>query len=262
MSVGQLVKELENWEKLTITPKLFFRDDDATTEDPKLLKLVDICERMNVPAMLSAIPALADEKLGKVVRESPILTGAVHGYSHKNFSGYGQPQNEFVGTRPLSIMIEELKLGLWICTELFQDSVVPIFVPPWHNIDGTLLNHVLEIGYSGISVFGFNQHSSSSIPEINTHVDLMEWSDKEKMRGINDIIASIGNSLSIARKLDMRYIGIMSHHRYYTDLEFTIMEEIFKICTDLKLEWVSFDEIISNKYYCFSSDTGGVSPNG
>ena len=250
MSIGQLVKELENWEKLNIRPKLFLRDDDATTEDPKLLNLVRICERVGVPAMLSAIPALADEKLGKVVRESPLLTGAVHGYSHKNFSENGQPQNEFGGTRPLVIMIEELELGLWICTQLFQDSVSPIFVPPWHNIDGKLLNKISEIGYEGISVFGFKQFKSE-IPEINTHVDLIDWNNNSKFRPIDDIISSISDSLAITRKLKIGYIGVMSHHLYNSDEDYVTLEKLFKVCSSLDLEWVSVDQIVSNECYAF-----------
>lgn len=243
MAYERLHEELEIWHQQKIEPLIFYRDDDVTTLTPNLLRLVRLLERRNVPAMLSVIPAFADENLGELVRDSQLLTAAVHGYSHKNFADIGFPKNEFPDTRPLPLMMEELKIALWKCSRLFKENFCPLFVPPWHNISNNLEKKVLYCGYAGISKFNIIDEKNKF--EINPSIDLINW-DSKKFKPLDVIFDEISNNFRIKRKMKSNYIGIMGHSSIYHKYDYWKIDNIIEMTTNYGCKWIKMDNLIGN----------------
>ncbi|MCP5810160.1 hypothetical protein NL321_28850, partial [Klebsiella pneumoniae] len=72
-------------------------------------------------------------------------------------------------------MLRQLREGCVLLARLYPDRFVPVLVPPWNRIDAALLPYLNACGFKALSVFGPAKPVETSVPHINTHVDLMDW---------------------------------------------------------------------------------------
>jgi hypothetical protein len=244
MSYREFLREIEIWRKQRLRPLAFFRDDDAVAVTPRLRRLVGVCERHEVSIILSTIPAYADSSLGAFVRASPLLVGAVHGYSHANFSSDPARKSEFCGDRNLQLMLQELELALFRCEEIFEESLSYLFVAPWHQIDSNLLDHLIKTGYSGVSRFGWNDHFSR---EVNVHVDFIDWGSGHRFQTWDELLQDITWNLRMARLRSKYYFGLVTHHDVFDNSQFHLFEEIVRFLKNEGIDLVSADSLLHRK---------------
>ncbi|MGI9402468.1 MAG: polysaccharide deacetylase family protein, partial [Rhizobiaceae bacterium] len=170
-----LTEEFALWKAADRQVRLFLRDDDAISDTPALRKLSELCEQNSAPLLLAAIPKFADNSLAELVKRSPLLTPAVHGFAHVNHSPLGQKTCELDRFRPLEVVIREMKTARKKLHDLFDGNVSALLVPPWNRIHDEILPHVIPLGFGGISAHGWKK-PQTLIPAVNVHLDIMHWS--------------------------------------------------------------------------------------
>ncbi|MBS0563703.1 MAG: polysaccharide deacetylase family protein, partial [Proteobacteria bacterium] len=189
--------------------RFWLRDDDAVAPSPALDRLLDMAGGNGVPLILAVIPAPTGEALARRLEGCPGAAVALHGWSHRNHAGPGEKSQELGPHRPVADMLAELRAGQEKLSGLHGRRFLPLLVPPWNRIDPALLPHLGAIGLMALSVFGPEQPGPA--PEVNCHVDLIDWRGNRGGRDPAALVADILARLGQEGAPD-RTVGILGHH--------------------------------------------------
>lgn len=219
-----LNRELDRWYEAGKVADFWLRDDDAVAPTPALTQLLDLSARHSVPVALAVIPETTGQPLAEYLGNRPLVTVAVHGWSHSNFAGDGEKKQELGPHRPIEVVTAELTAGLTRLEALHAGRFVPVLVPPWNRIAPSLVDILSGLGYCALSVFGAEKEGS--LPMINTHVDLMDW---HGTRGARDHTALIDD---IVRRLQVMFdgggsMGFLTHHLVHDESAWQFIEALF-----------------------------------
>ncbi len=209
----ELESELDAWRAAGICATFWWRDDDATRPGPRLERLVETAA--GVPVSLAVIPSGATAALASWVRTQRGVTALQHGYGHSNHAPAGAKKSEFGDDRQLSDMRAEIASGRTRMVSLFGDRFLPVFVPPWNRMSGTLADPLKADGFIGLSAYGPRQ-TGAEIPTINCHADPIEWRGSRGFVGEDAILGQIVGHLSARRagRADAtEATGMLTHHR-------------------------------------------------
>ena len=221
-----LRRELALWRQGSTPLRIWWRDDDAVSRTPLLLRLVDLTESLDIPLHLAVIPSLADDTLQGLLAEKRSIVAMVHGWSHANHAPKGQKKAEF--GHPRAAAADELAMGLSNLQGLFPSAAVPFFVPPWNRIHPTMIARLAAAGYKGVSTFNARgqAYPHPGLLQINTHLDPIFWRGGRGLVPPDDLI-----SLLVANLQDRRAgntdadepLGILTHHLVHDEAiwEFT-----------------------------------------
>lgn len=197
----------------TKTPlPIWWRDDDAIEPTPALDQLAAISDKIGVPIHLATIPKTARDTLVPFIRERSHIVPCVHGWTHMNTAPSGLKKSEF-GV-PRDAAQQDLKLALERMKHLFHDDCLALFVPPWNRMDVSFQPVLANLNYAGFSTYG-PRPNSTSLPQINTHIDPIFWRGH---RGLADPTNLIAQAVEI---LDARCsgtqdasepFGLLTHH--------------------------------------------------
>lgn len=207
--------------------RLWWRDDDATAPTPALNRLLDIAARYGVPVTLAVIPQTTGPALAQRLDSAPLANVAVHGWSHANHAPATEKKQELGAHRPAEVVLRELSDGLHKLSDLHGQRMVPVLVPPWNRIAPSVLQGLESTGFRVASVFG--RAEAEPLPQINTHVDLIDWRGTRGGRPVPDLMADLVATL--AQPGD-EPIGILSHHLVHDDAAWTFLEVLFKATRD------------------------------
>lgn len=193
--------------------EVFFRDDDAGWDNPRLIALLDCFNNQRIPIDLAVIPQAADQALADTLQTrwhaDPALLGLhQHGYAHCNHETQGR-KCEFGQNRSEERQLSDLLLGKQHLEQLFGDALDPLFTPPWNRCAEVTANLLIKLNFRALS----RNHTASSfnlkaLPEIPVTID---WSG---------VLARSSNSWAaleqaISSKLSddgCQRLGIMLHH--------------------------------------------------
>jgi hypothetical protein len=147
----QLVVELDAWADLRQIATLWWRDDDAVDDGERLVQLLRVAD--TCPISLAVIPAHATARLAKRLGMIPKAAVLQHGWSHAN---HARPPkfSEYPGHRSVADVRGEFLEGRSRLLALFDQLVLPVFVPPFHSFDNRFLPQLAEAGLEGISRVG------------------------------------------------------------------------------------------------------------
>jgi len=204
-----LVSELDHWQRAGRIADFWLRDDDAVEPTPALARLLELTTRHAVPVTLAVIPQHTGAALAASLNSAPLANVAVHGWSHRNFAGQGEKKQELGAHRPAETVRAELKAGLAHLQALHGSRFIPVLVPPWNRIAGSLIPELPGLGFAALSVFGMEK--PAPLPMINSHVDLMDWHGSRGARDPGALIADIVNRLRQMFDGGGR-MGFLSHH--------------------------------------------------
>jgi hypothetical protein len=222
---------LDAWHATGLRAPLWLRDDDAVEPTPALERLIVLTTRHSIPLALAVVPATAGKALAQKVRTATHLTPLVHGWAHRNHAPEGEKKQEFGPHRPVEAMHRELSLAVSRMREVFAEQMVPIFVPPWNRIAAELVPTLGELGYAALSTFGVALDDTRGIPEINTHIDIIDFRGTRRCRehGVlaREIAVALAHSLSHGRYP----VGILSHHLVHDELAFDFLEALFSLAS-------------------------------
>lgn len=221
---ADLTAALDTWAGDGRVARFWLRDDDAIESTPALSRLLALCERFGVPVTLAVIPAHTGRPLAEFAAQRPSIEVALHGWSHDNHARPDEKKQELGSHRSQEVVLGELRRGVGLLRKLFGDGFVPVLVPPWNRIDEKLLPHLAEIGIEALSVFGGER--PGPVPEVNTHVDIMDWHGTRGCRPAQDILADIIKRLGEMKQTGGS-MGLLTHHLVHDEAAWEFLERLF-----------------------------------
>lgn len=217
------------WHAVGLRAPLWLRDDDAIEPTPALERLIVLTARHGIPLALAVVPATAGKALAQKVRTATHATPLVHGWAHRNHAPEGEKKQEFGPHRPVEAMRRELYLALSRMREVFAEQMAPIFVPPWNRIAAELVPMLGELGYAALSTFGVALDDKPAIPEINTHIDIIDFRGTRRCREHDVLAKEIAVALVHSLNHGRYPVGILSHHLVHDELAFDFLEALFSL---------------------------------
>jgi hypothetical protein len=229
----RLCAELDAWAEAGRVATLWWRDDDATRVSPALERLVALAE--GTPLALAVIPAEAE------AFDLPV-TVLQHGWAHADNARPGERKCELVG----EAVAKRLVAGREKLERLFGSRFLPVMVPPWNRIDGTLAARLPALGYLGLSTLGPRRHAFST----NVHVDVMDWPSR-RFAGEERALGALVEHLRKRRfgKVDAgEPTGMMTHHRVHGDDVERFLERLFEATkANPAARWLEASEIFATR---------------
>lgn len=190
----------------------FVRDDDAGWADDRLFELLRVMEVAEMPIDLAAIPTAITPELGRELkarkRAGHRLGIHQHGFAHLNHETRGR-KNEFGAGRELVHREADLRRGRDILRAAFEESLDPIFTPPWNRVSPDTPFMLAALGFAALSrdVTAPEQHA---LPEVVVHSD---WSKQWRLavQCQTDPTQRIANDLA-RHVAPGACLGLMLHH--------------------------------------------------
>ena len=246
-TADELRKELDLWSFSGHFPRLYLRDDDAIKITPHLERLTRLCERFEIPVLLAVIPKFAKSNLAGFVLQHAIITPAVHGYSHTNFAGQKEKKTELGNHRPLDNILAELAIGRDKLARMFGNRLSTLFVPPWNRVSNEVASGLDELGFVGISGFGW-KIADQDILHINTHIDIIDWKNGKTEKPLDKVMGELITNLRIARRHEFSPIGILTHHLVHNQKCWEMIENLFLLLQNQReVRWVKAVDVINQK---------------
>jgi len=221
-----LVAELDRWQQAGRVADLWLRDDDAIAPTPALERLLTAAARHRVPVTLAVIPAGATPALARRLAGVAGVEVAVHGWSHANHAPPGVKKRELGPDRPAGEVLAELALGKARLEALFGDQLVPVLVPPWNRIDPELVDRLPPLGFRALSVFGPERRVA--LPQVNSHVDIMDWHGSGGGRAVDELVADMTARLQAMRETG-GVLGLLTHHLVHDEAAWRFVERCLAV---------------------------------
>lgn len=216
--------ELDLWRALGLRPRFWLRDDDATDTSERLDRLIALIRRFDMPLLLAVIPAEATETLAERLAGEPLVRPCVHGYTHRNHMPEGQKAMELAG-READEVLCELKAGRRRLLELFSGRLSGFLVPPWNRIAPEVAGRVHECGFTALSTSSWRK-TGTILPELNTQIDIMDWSRGRIGHRLEAIAAEVLRRLRQARAHGGAPLGILTHHLVHDETAWETLESL------------------------------------
>jgi hypothetical protein len=205
---------------------IFFRDDDVGWADARLMRLLDVFGRREVPIDLAAIPvcvtpALARTLLARAARQP--LGIHQHGYLHVSHELEGR-RCEFGPTRPAAAQRADIAAGRRRLRQLFGDALQPLFTPPWNRCTAATGACLAELGIGVLSRDRTAEPLAlDGLAELPVQVD---WFAKRK--GVPLGRAAVGEQLA-ARATEPAPLGVMLHHAEMEDEDMAAVGDLLDL---------------------------------
>jgi hypothetical protein len=210
-----LLTELDRWAKAGKRLDLWLRDDDATVPSDQLDRLAALAERFAIPVLLASIPMLAQDTLARRLETAPLLRPCQHGSWHRNHAPADVKKSEFGLHRPLPDIVAEIAAGRKRLHELFGDTFLAVFVPPWNRIHPDVAAELPGLGFTGLSCFrNFALGPAGGPRLVNTDLDLIDWHHGRVGRQPGDLLTEMAGLLAIRRATPeaSQPFGLLLHH--------------------------------------------------
>lgn len=239
----ELFAELDRWRGAGKVARFWLRDDDAIEPTAALDRLLGLANEHGIPVTLAVIPAHTGAPLAGRVRDEPLFSVAVHGWSHANHARQGEKKQELGGHRPAADVIAELRQGRLLLSELHDERFVPLLVPPWNRIDGQLLPYLTGCGFAALSVFG--PEKEMGLPVVNTHVDVMDWHGTRGGRASAELFAEIIGRLRVMFETGGT-MGLLTHHLVHDEAVWAFLARLFTLTRrHPACEWSAVSELMA-----------------
>jgi peptidoglycan/xylan/chitin deacetylase (PgdA/CDA1 family) len=223
------------------TLTLWLRDDDAVDVTPALDRLLTLCERHSVPPTLAVIPEKTGFPLVEYLARFPTVEVAVHGWSHHSYSKPPAKKQELGNDRPLPVILNEIQAGLGKLQALHGQRFIPMMVPPWNRISSEIAEQLPKLGYRSLSVFG--RETSSPLPLLNTHVDIMNW---RGVRGGKDAETLYEELLGYVDQ-PVPALGLLTHHLVHDEAAWNFLENFLRMTAQHKAcQWRRASELMAS----------------
>jgi hypothetical protein len=188
--------------------RVWWRDDDAGRDHPKLDRLLDLALRRGLPVALAVVPAWLEAEAQARIAASPHVSVLQHGFAHRNHAPAGAKSCE-LGRREIALIEAELAQGRAMLVDAFGASFLAVLVPPWNRIDRKLVGRLTACGFCGLTTCGGRAAADAApgVLQVNTHLDPIDW------RGERLFVGEVAALERLIAVLDPdEPIGILSHH--------------------------------------------------
>lgn len=222
--------ELALWQQSGRFVEFWWRDDDAGGPTPELGRLIDLASRKAVPLALAVIPERAVEAaFSQIDAEVSVMQ---HGTDHRDRAAQTEKKTEFAGAEPVEDALRRLGAARSKLEDAAGGLVIPVLAPPWNRISPTLVPHLHQAGYRGITRFGVRKVTVSTpdFVEINTHVDIIDWKGARGFCGHERALGQAVRHLA-ARRLGQadasEPTGWLTHHAAHDEGCWNFLADLF-----------------------------------
>ena len=227
-----LIAELTKWSQKNRVARIWWRDDDVSRPTSKLDSMLKTIDILDFKPLLAAIPKHSSQELAKAL-ETAGLPIAVHGLSHSNYEPEDARKSEFGPSRDLHDIKIDIIRAKEQLSNIFGNSVIDCFVPPWNRIREDIIPNLSQLGFSGFSAFGSRSSKvhESNLNWFNTHVDVIDWRNTRHFIGRETLISQITDNLRRQRKRSgtSEPIGILTHHLDMIENDWEEFRNVFTI---------------------------------
>jgi hypothetical protein len=237
-------QELAHWAEAGRKAQFWLRDDDAVEPTDVLEKLLAITSASFIPVTIAVIPAFTGEALAVRLSDEKRVCVAVHGWSHRNFAEPNEKKQELGRHRSVEIVHRELCDGYVLLERLHPARFIPMLVPPWNRIDGGLVAGLPALGFEVLSAYG-RAKSDGPLPQLNTHLDIMDWHGTGGGRETHDLAGELARHLAERREGNGEPIGVLSHHLVHDENAWSFLAELFALtATHPAVQWISSADLL------------------
>jgi hypothetical protein len=177
---------------------VFFRDDDAGWDDPRLLALCDLFGALELPLDVAVIPVALHDGLARELLARDWLGLHQHGFSHENHEREGR-RCEFGPSRSYDEQRADIAAGHDALAEHGIETT--LFTPPWNRCTADTGRALVELGFTALS----REHRAEPLGlegllEVPVHLDFARLSPEELDVRFARLVAEGGP------------VGVMFHH--------------------------------------------------
>ncbi|WP_051329485.1 polysaccharide deacetylase family protein [Geminicoccus roseus] len=184
---------------------LWWRDDDAAADDPRLDRLLGIARRHRVPLVLAVIPEQLEPATIERILACPGAAVVQHGLAHQDHRSADGRKCELVDRLDQDEALVRARERL---AGIFGERFHPVMVPPWNRIEPKLRARLPSLGFVGLSTFA-GRKPAPDVPDlrlVDTHVDTVRWQDGKRHLDAEAILAQL------AERAGPGPIGLLTHH--------------------------------------------------
>lgn len=230
-----LEAELDRWAEAGREATFWWRDDDASDDDPALARLLELAAQHEVPLGVAAVPTLLTGDAARKLRETCHAFVLQHGHAHVNHAPPTEKKAEFGTGRPVDVMCTELTAGYRRLVKALP--ALPVLVPPWNRLAPALVGHLTEIGLRGLSTYGPRRACSPApgLTQVNTHVDLIDWRGTRGFVGEETALELTCGHLAAKRSGHVdadEPTGLLSHHRVHEEAAWRFLAAFLERTSD------------------------------
>lgn len=236
-SLKEILTKREKAQKPTY---FWWRDDDAFEMTESLQSLIKLSSNYEIPLHLAVIPELTKSKFC----QSEHLTILQHGINHNNNQTQYQKKIELGGAMPLTKMRDQLLFHHNHLKRIFGESFFPVLVPPWNRAHPILVQLLENTCFKGISTHSNQFFKRSKLPQINTHIDLIEWKSPHKsFIGLTKAIHQMEQYIDGDNNNEV--IGLLTHHKDHDESLWVFLEQLFNMTSSFShVKWIRINDII------------------
>jgi hypothetical protein len=222
--------ELSEWAAKDLSPRLWWRDDDAQDATPAIEQLLTVSDRHEVPVHLSVIPEGLTPALAPRLRDAANVFVLQHGLRHINHEPKGAPASEVGTSRDLDQQKADLARGWDMLAQADMPNLLCGFVPPWNRIGDATRRQLPAWGYSFLSAYEGRGDDAdiAGLVQIDAHLDPIRWKYGRVFRGEGKMIAMLIEHLQNRRTTTPeRPIGYVTHHLQTGDDIWAFTDHLF-----------------------------------
>lgn len=234
---GRLERELARWREAGVSPRLWWRDDDAREPTSALDRLLRVTD--GVPLAMAIVPDGDLAGLGRQLGRISNVTVSQHGVDHVNRRAPGEAKGEYPPGASTAFIAQRIGAA---CRRMEAHGLASVFyTPPWNRIDDHLLDALAAVGSGGLSAWGGFQAREGGCARLDTHVDVLRWNPRPRFRGAEAFLSALRREL-IRRRVARRFadpIGLLSHHLDHDEGAWRFLEHLVDFARG-RFEWVAF----------------------
>ncbi len=211
--------------------RFWWRDDDAGRDDDRLIPLLRLAQRRNLPLALAVVPEWLEGACR--AKDFSASTTAVlqHGIAHADHSAPPAKKIELGGEAGRDRLLSELQRGREHLLDAFGERFVTALVPPWNRIASDLVPSLPAAGFIGISTFGARPEAEAvpGLRQVNTHLDLVAWREGGRPLSLPEAVDRLA---ALVRRHGDEPIGILSHHKVMDAAAFSTLDHLLALVQD------------------------------
>jgi hypothetical protein len=210
---------------------LWWRDDDAGRDHPRLATLLALAETRGIPIALAVVPDWLEPACVERILGSPRATVLQHGIAHHDYALPPAKKIELGGAADAGQLRERLARGRERLAAAFGTRFLPVLVPPWNRIAPELVSDLTALGFTGLSVYGPRPPAQPApgLRRVNAHLDLVAWREGGRALGLGELARALAGLVGATRG---EPIGVLSHHRVMDPAAFATLDRLWTLVQD------------------------------
>ncbi len=213
---------------------VWWRDDDAGRDDPKLERLLDLARVRSRPVALAVVPDWLEPVTAARILACPMATVLQHGVAHADHGEPGNKTIELGGSADRGALARDLVAGRERLEAAFGDRFLPVLVPPWNRVDPDVVALAPALGFTGISCFG-EPPTRADLVRVDVHVDAIDWHGSGRPFPVATIEGALDDQLAAAAGAP---VGLMTHHQVLDGCDWDDLDRLLRFGHDAGVRWV------------------------